>query len=123
MRILHVLGKLDRGGVETWLVQLLEHVDRLRYQMDFVVHTTNPGAYDEQIRSLGARSFLACAPIVRLNMRGVFGRSCRRMDLTTVSIRTCITTADMFCCLPECMECRSESRTVIRPIRRKVPAR
>jgi glycosyltransferase involved in cell wall biosynthesis len=55
MRILHVLGKLDRGGVETWLVQLLEHVDRSRYQMDFVVHTTNPGAYDEQIRSLGAK--------------------------------------------------------------------
>ena len=55
MRILHVLGKLDRGGVETWLVQLLEHVDRSRYQMDFVVHTTNPGAYDEQIRRLGAK--------------------------------------------------------------------
>lgn len=55
MRILHVLGKLDRGGVETWLVQLLDHVDRSRYQMDFVVHTTTPGAYDEQIRSLGAK--------------------------------------------------------------------
>jgi hypothetical protein len=24
MRILHVLGKLDHGGVETWLVQLAE---------------------------------------------------------------------------------------------------
>lgn len=55
MRILHVLGKLDRGGVETWLVQLLEHVDRSRYEMDFVVHTTAPGAYDEQIRSFGAK--------------------------------------------------------------------
>src|SRR5207245_179377 len=35
MRILHVLGKLDRGGVETWLVQVLRHIDRQKYQMDF----------------------------------------------------------------------------------------
>ncbi len=55
MRILHVLGKLDRGGVEAWLVQLLDHIDRSRYEMDFVVHTESPGAYDDQIRSLGAR--------------------------------------------------------------------
>jgi glycosyltransferase involved in cell wall biosynthesis len=55
MRILHVVGKLDRGGAETWLVQLLHHIDRTRYQMDFLVHTTEAGAYDEEVRSLGAR--------------------------------------------------------------------
>lgn len=55
MRILHVLGKLDRGGVETWLVQILRHIDREKYQMDFLVHTTDAGAYDEEVRSLGAR--------------------------------------------------------------------
>ena len=55
MRILHVLGKLDRGGVEAWLVQLLSHIDRSRYEMDFVVHTESPGAYDEQVRILGAK--------------------------------------------------------------------
>ena len=55
MRILHVLGKLDRGGVETWLVQLLRQVDRSRYQMDFLVHTTAAGAYDEEVKALGAR--------------------------------------------------------------------
>jgi glycosyltransferase involved in cell wall biosynthesis len=55
MRILHVLGKLDRGGVETWLVQVLRHIDREKYQMDFLVHTTEVGAYDKEVRSLGAR--------------------------------------------------------------------
>lgn len=55
MRILHVLGKLDRGGVETWLVQVLRHIDREKYQMDFLVHTTEAGDYDEEVRSLGAR--------------------------------------------------------------------
>ncbi len=55
MRILHVLGKLDRGGVETWLLQLLRHIDRRRYQMDFLVHAQQPGAYDHEVRSLGSR--------------------------------------------------------------------
>jgi glycosyltransferase involved in cell wall biosynthesis len=55
MRILHVLGKLDRGGVETWLVQLLQNIDRKQYRMDFLVHTTDPGAYDEDVRALGSR--------------------------------------------------------------------
>ena len=55
MRILHVLGKLDRGGVETWLVQLLSHIDRERYAMDFLVHTEEPGVYDQEVLATGAR--------------------------------------------------------------------
>lgn len=62
MRILHVLGKLDRGGVETWLVQVLRHIDRNKYQMDFLVHTTEPGAYDEEVRALGARIIPCLSP-------------------------------------------------------------
>jgi glycosyltransferase involved in cell wall biosynthesis len=62
MRILHVLGKLDRGGVETWLVQVLRHIDRQKYQMDFLVHTTDPGAYDEEVRALGGRIIPCLSP-------------------------------------------------------------
>jgi glycosyltransferase involved in cell wall biosynthesis len=62
MRILHVLGKLDRGGVETWLVQVLQHIDRHKYQMDFLVHTTDPGAYDEEVRALGSRILPCLSP-------------------------------------------------------------
>jgi glycosyltransferase involved in cell wall biosynthesis len=54
-RILHVVGRLDRGGAETWLVQVLRHIDREKYQMDFLVHTTDAGAYDAEVLSLGAR--------------------------------------------------------------------
>lgn len=55
IRILHVLGCMDRGGVETWLMQILRHIDRSRFQMDFLVHTARPGAYDDEIQSLGSR--------------------------------------------------------------------
>jgi glycosyltransferase involved in cell wall biosynthesis len=62
MRILHVLGKLDYGGVETWLVQVLRHIDRQKYQMDFLVHTTDPGMYDDEVRALGSRIIPCLSP-------------------------------------------------------------
>src|SRR5690606_31534663 len=57
VRVLHIVGGLDRGGVETWLVNVLRHIDRKRYSMDFVVHTTKACAYDDEVRALGARIF------------------------------------------------------------------
>ena len=61
MKVLHVVGSLNRAGVETWMVQVLRHVDRQKYRMDFVVHTAEPGAYDEEIKALGAR-VIPCLP-------------------------------------------------------------
>ena len=54
-RILHVVGAMNPGGVETWLMQLLRHMDRDRYRMDFLVHTAEPGVYDEEVRALGSK--------------------------------------------------------------------
>ena len=55
IRVLHVVGGMNRGGVETWLMHLLRRVDRGRLQMDFLVQTDAPCAYDAEIRDLGAR--------------------------------------------------------------------
>lgn len=59
IRILHVVGGMNRGGVETWLMDVLRHIDRSRFAIDFLVHTDQPCAYDEEIRSLGSR-ILSC---------------------------------------------------------------
>jgi glycosyltransferase involved in cell wall biosynthesis len=75
MRILHVLGTLDRGGVETWLVQVLRHIDREKYQMDFLVHTTEPGAYDDEVLSLGSRVI----PCLRPSNPAMYARNFRRV--------------------------------------------
>ncbi|MDQ6832897.1 MAG: glycosyltransferase [Chloroflexota bacterium] len=53
-RILHVLGMMERGGAETWLMHILRMIDRDRYQMDFLVHITEPQDYDDEIRALGS---------------------------------------------------------------------
>lgn len=55
MRILQVVGGMNRGGVETWLMHVLRNIDRDRFKIDFLVHTTLPCAYDEEIRSFGSR--------------------------------------------------------------------
>jgi glycosyltransferase involved in cell wall biosynthesis len=55
IRILHVVAAMNRGGIETWLMQVLRHIDRDRFQMDFLVHTDQPSAYDDEIRALGSQ--------------------------------------------------------------------
>ena len=55
IRILHVVGGMHRGGIETWLMHVLRNVDRNLFQIDFLVHTLESCEYDEEIRSLGCR--------------------------------------------------------------------
>jgi glycosyltransferase involved in cell wall biosynthesis len=55
IRVLHCLGGLNRGGVETWLLRVLRNIDRRRFQMDFLVHTTEKRGYDDEVRALGSQ--------------------------------------------------------------------
>ena len=57
LRVLHVLGSLNRGGVETWLMNVLRHLDPRRVRFDFVTHSDRPAAYDDEARALGARIY------------------------------------------------------------------
>jgi glycosyltransferase involved in cell wall biosynthesis len=48
---------MNRGGVETWLMHVLRRTDPKRCQIDFLVHTEHPGAYDHEIVARGSRVF------------------------------------------------------------------
>lgn len=61
-RVLHVVGGMNRGGVETWLMHVLRHIDRQQFKMDFLVHTTQPCAYDDEIRALGSNIIPCMTP-------------------------------------------------------------
>ena len=56
IRVLHIVGGMTRGGVETWLMHVLRHIDREQMQMDFMVHTAKACAYDDEVRALGVGS-------------------------------------------------------------------
>jgi len=55
LRALHVVSRMDRGGVETWLMHVLRHIDRHEVALDFIVNVDRDAAYDEEIRALGGR--------------------------------------------------------------------
>lgn len=55
IHILHGIGSMTRGGVETWLMHVLRHIDRQRFHMDFLVATTQHCDYDDEIRALGSK--------------------------------------------------------------------
>jgi glycosyltransferase involved in cell wall biosynthesis len=54
-RILQVVGSMERGGIQSWLMHLLRVIDREHYQMDFLVHDNQPCAYNQEIRELGSK--------------------------------------------------------------------
>jgi glycosyltransferase involved in cell wall biosynthesis len=64
IRILHVVGGMDRGGVETWLMHVLRQLkagasssDTRRFQMDFLAPEDRHYAYTDELQALGSQIF------------------------------------------------------------------
>jgi len=55
IRVLHVVGSLRPGGVETWLLHLLHRIDRGRFAFDFLVHDAPPRQLEPELVALGSR--------------------------------------------------------------------
>ena len=63
IRVIHVIGKMDRAGAETMLMNLYRHIDRDIIQFDFITFTNEKGDYDDEILALGGKIF----PIIANN--------------------------------------------------------
>lgn len=59
IRILHENVMMDPGGIETQLMRIYRNIDRSKVQFDFLLHRTQKGAYDDEIRALGGRIYYA----------------------------------------------------------------
>ncbi len=57
IRILHVIGIMNRGGAETMIMNLYRNIDRNKVQFDFVENSSEPAAFDEEILSLGGKIY------------------------------------------------------------------
>ncbi len=71
-RVLSVLGGLDRGGAETWMIQVLRGMKDTGIQVDFLVHTDGPFHYQAEAEALGSRVIvcrgLRFPPLYALNL-------------------------------------------------------
>lgn len=54
IRILHALGAMNPGGIETWLMHVLRNIDRSQFQMDFCLFGSEPGLYATEIDRFGS---------------------------------------------------------------------
>lgn len=57
IRILNVFTILNRGGAETMVMNYYRSIDRSQIQFDFLVHRSEEGAYEQEIKSLGGRIY------------------------------------------------------------------
>lgn len=57
VRILHVIGIMNRGGAEAMIMNLYRHIDRNKVQFDFVESSSKSAIYDNEIKELGGRIY------------------------------------------------------------------
>lgn len=57
IRILQVVTHMNRGGLETMLMNYYRQIDRSRVQFDFLTHREYDGDYGEEIRKLGGNLY------------------------------------------------------------------
>ncbi|MGM0874226.1 MAG: glycosyltransferase family 1 protein [Bacillota bacterium] len=57
IRVLQVVTIMNRGGLETMLMNYYRQIDRTKIQFDFMVHREESGHYDDEIENLGGRIY------------------------------------------------------------------
>ena len=57
IRILHVMGSLNRGGTEAFVMNIYRNIDRSKIQFDFLLLYKNDYPYLQEIADLGGRVY------------------------------------------------------------------
>lgn len=55
IRVLHVVGGMNQGGAENFLMNVYRNIDREKVQFDFLVN--REGVFDEEIKALGGKIY------------------------------------------------------------------
>lgn len=80
IRVLHVIGAMDRGGAETLIMNLYRNVDRKLIQFDFLVNESNPCDYDEEIQELGGK--IHTIPRYKIANFSSYKKACKKFFAT-----------------------------------------
>lgn len=57
LRVLMVMTSMNRGGMETFTMNVYRAIDRTKIQFDFLLHRDFKGAYEDEINALGGRIY------------------------------------------------------------------
>lgn len=73
IRILNVVGRMDRGGIETLIMNIYRNIDREKVQFDFLAHYGKENAdYNAEIRAMGGRIYEM--PVIKTTEKAYYSR-------------------------------------------------
>lgn len=76
IRILNIVGSVDLGGIESFLMNLYRHLDKKKYQFDFVVYQEpKENGHADEIKQLGGQIYIVPPKSegVVNNLRAIYG--------------------------------------------------
>lgn len=56
-RVLQIVTTMNRGGLETMLMNYYRNIDRTKVQFDFLIHRLEKSDYEDEIKSLGGNIY------------------------------------------------------------------
>lgn len=57
IRVLQIVGRMDRGGIENFVMNVYRNIDRDKVQFDFLCHYGREAAFNDEIRAMGGRIY------------------------------------------------------------------
>jgi len=57
IRVLHIVGKMERGGLETMIMNFYRNINKSKVQFDFIVHGEEKGFFDDEILKMGGKIY------------------------------------------------------------------
>ena len=57
IRVLQIVGRMDRGGIENFVMNIYRDIDREKVQFDFLCHYGREAAFNDEIRDMGGRIY------------------------------------------------------------------
>lgn len=58
IRVLHMIGTLEIGGSQSFILNIYNNIDRNKLQLDFIVDHPDRMDYEDEVKRLGARVFI-----------------------------------------------------------------
>lgn len=57
IRVLQIVGRMDRGGIENFVMNIYRNIDREKVQFDFLCHYGREAAFNDETRAMGGRIY------------------------------------------------------------------
>ncbi|HOP51170.1 MAG TPA: glycosyltransferase family 1 protein [Ignavibacteriales bacterium] len=57
IRVLHIVNLMNRGGIETYIMNVYRSINRNQIQFDFIVNVNERCDYDDEIEALGGKIY------------------------------------------------------------------